>query len=148
MAPGLRYASIADICYLTDRTFDVVSNRSRRLGLRPPFTFDGADALCIDLTGSGVLDLGRGIEAKNLHISRDSDNASGGLAYMCLPKIASGDGSCRLYQWLVGEGWYVTEGQPVAKILRLDLDCIEVVNASGSGRIKLLASPLDTLRTG
>ena len=50
-------------------------------------------------------------------------------SYVYLPKVASGDGSCRLYQWLVGDCWKVQKGQPIAKVLRLDFNSIEVIEA-------------------
>jgi hypothetical protein len=148
MSSVSRYISIASICRLTDNAFDVVYERSKRLGLKPPFTVDRADALCIDLTGKSLLDLSRQKDATDLHSSSDNDSAPSSLVHIRLPKIASGDGSCRLYQWLVGDGWNVEEGQPVAKVLRLDLGTIEVVNASSSGRIKFYVAPLDTLKAG
>lgn len=81
-------------------------------------------------------------------LEADSDNAAASIAYVYMPKLASGDGSCLLYQWLVGDCWKVEEGQPIAKVLRLDLNSIEVIIAPKSGRVNHGARPLDTLKAG
>jgi hypothetical protein len=92
------------------------------------------------------LDLTMSEDFQNLKV--DNDNAAVAISHVYMPRLSSGDGSCRLYQWLVGDCWNVEEGQPIAKVLRLDLDSTEVILAPKSGRINHVARPLENLKVG